>query len=189
MYLTQGRTPPEYLIWSFNLVLIEEVYHKGELIMTKNESNVWLKEFSPSFLCAAITIQVLVLIPKSKWVSAIESLEQNQGKMDLKDKLFTLIGKLQAGENKSTKGIIIDKRYHSDKRFSSKKWCHKKAISEHMLTTKDQEILVMFVADIIGQKEGLLDRELQELLEITKAFDNLMDVLTLMNNLTTNKSF
>ena len=179
LYLTQGRTPPRYLIWSYNLVLEEEVYYKGELLLTKDASNGWLKEFSRGFIGAAMTIQILVLIPKSKWLSAIKYIEQNQEKEELRDRLFRLIGKLQAGENEHTKDITIDKRYHSEKRFSSKKWCHKNAFNNHVLTIEDQEILVNFVADIVGQNEGL-HRELIELLEITKDIDNLIDVLTLM---------
>ena len=51
-----------------------------------------------------------------------------------------------------------------------------------MITTEDEKILVEFVADLLGEKEGLLNRELQELLGITKDIENLCNALTYTSN-------
>ena len=181
IYLTQGRTPTPNLM-HFQLVLENEVFYKEELLMTKEESNAWLNGFGTAFLEAAMSVQILVLIPKSKWLGAVQSVELNQENEKLRNKLFRLIGKLQAGENPNTKGIIIDQRYHSEKKIRSEKWCYKNAIYNDVITTEDEKILVEFVADILGEKEGLLNRELQELLGITKDTENLCNALTYTSN-------
>ena len=181
IYLTQGRTPTPNLM-HFKLVLENEVSYKEEILMTREESNSWLKGFGSAFLEAAMSVQILVLIPKSKWLSAMEVLQHNQENEELKDKLFRLIGKLQAAENVGTKGITIDKRYHSEKKIRPQKWCFKNAIYNDLITIEDENILEEFVADILGDKEGLLNKDLQELLGITKDIENLCNAFTYTRN-------
>ena len=172
-------------IRKFHLVLEEEITYKDEVIMTREESNAWLKEYGTDFLGAAMTIQMLVHIPKSKWLNAIESLDQNQGKEELRNKVFRLIGKLQAGENERTKGITIDEKYQSEKKISSQEWSHRNAANNHLITNEDEKILIEFVTDIIGDNEVTLSREMQELLGITEENDNLYNAFTY----TTNKTY
>ena len=182
--LTQGRTPRER-IRKFHLVLEEEITHEDEVIMTREESNAWLKEYGTDFVRAAMTIQMLVHIPKSKWLNAIESLDQNQGKEELRNKVFRLIGKLQAGENERTKGMTIDEKYQSEKKISSQEWSHRNAANNHLITNEDEKILIEFVTDIIGDNEVTLSRDMQELLGITKENDDLYNAFTY----TTNKTY
>ena len=179
--LTKGRTPPEWMFRCYKLILEEEVRYKGEVVMTDGESNAWLKEFGTAFLDAAISMRILVKIPKSKWLSAIESLEKQQENEELRDKLFNLIGKLQAGENEGTKGIDIDKRYHSEKKISSQRWLR----NENLITNEDEKILVEFTANIVGDKDGLHDKKLQGLLGITEDIENLCNAFSY----TTNKTY
>ena len=181
--LTKGRTPPEWMFRCYKLILEEEVWYKGELVMTDGESNAWLKEFGTAFLDAAISMRILVNIPKSKWISVIESMELQNENEEYKDKLFKLIGKLQAGENERTKGIDIDKRYQSDKKIRSQRW--KYDMNNDIITNNDEKILVEYATNIIGDKEGLHDRRLQELLGITEDIDNLCNAFSY----TTNKTY
>ena len=92
----------------------------------------------------------------------------------MKDKLFKLIGKLQAGEDENTVGISIPERYHSNKREIIE-WDRRKAFEEDKLTRKDELMLIDLISDVLGDEEGLLCREFQELLGITEDIENLFD--------------
>ena len=174
--LARGKTPPEWLLRNFQLVDEETEHLKKEMLLTKDESNAWLQEIDTAFLEAVISIQIVVNIPKSMWLSAVETVELKQGNDELKDKLYKLIGKLQAGEDENTVGIAIPKRYNSDTR-KILEWDLRKARETYQgnITEKDELLLIDLVADILGHEEGLLCREFQELLGIREEIENLFD--------------
>ena len=73
--------------------------------MSKSEANGWLMDIDTALLEAVMSLHTLILIPKAKWQKAVEMLEVNEEEIALKEKVFHLIGKLQAGGNINTKGI------------------------------------------------------------------------------------
>ena len=76
-----------------------------------DETHSWLLDVDGSFLCVVITFQKVVLAPKSKWKNAIEEVNNNEAKTHLKEKLFSLIGKLQSYDNRNTRQIEIPDKY------------------------------------------------------------------------------
>ena len=173
-YLTHGKIPPEWSTKCFgSLVIQEEVVYKEEQILNKGEANAWLKEFDTALLEAVISLQILVLIPKSKWLSAIDMVEKNENEMELKDKLLQLLGKLQAGGNANTKDISIPTKYQS--KITEVSWDAKIAFHTDKLTDEEEIMLTDLVAEVLGEEDGLLNRELQELLGITDDIDKLFD--------------
>ena len=177
MWLARGKIPPDWMLRNFCLVDRDTEYWKEKMMLTQEESTAWLSEIDTAFLEAVISIQTVVSIPKSKWLSAIDTLEIDQEKVELKDKLYKLIGKLQAGEDENTVGISIPKRYQSNT-GEILQWDQKKAFQENKLTRKDELMLIDLVSDILGDEEGLLCVEFQELLGIRKEIENLFNAFT-----------
>ena len=176
-YLTHGRIPPEWSTKCFGslgggLVVQEEVFYKDEKLLSKAQANAWLMEIDTAVLEAVISMQILVLIPKLRWVKAIEIVELNEEE-ELKIKLLQLIGKLQAGGNANTKDISIPSKYES--KMTEITWDAKVAFDTDKLTTEEEMMLTDLVAEVLGEQEGLLHRKFQELLDITKDIDNLFD--------------
>ena len=183
-YLTHGRIPPEWSTKCFRslgggLVVQEEVFYKDEKLLSKSEANAWLKEVDTAVLEAVISMQILVLIPKSTWVRAIEMVELNE-EQELKTKLLQLIGKLQAGGNANTKDISIPSKYES--KMTEITWDAKVAFDTDKLTTEEERMLTDLVAEVLGEQEGLLHRKFQILLNITKDIDNLFDAFVYTAN-------
>ena len=141
--------------------------------------DAWLKEVDTAVLEAVISMQILVLIPKSTWVRAIEMVELNE-EQELKTKLLQLIGKLQAGGNANTKDLSIPSKYES--KMTEITWDAKVAFDTDKLTTEEERMLTDLVAEVLGEQEGLLHRKFQILLNITKDIDNLFDAFVYTAN-------
>ena len=185
-YLTHGRIPPaEWSTKCFDslgggLVIQEEVLYKEEQILSKSEANGWLMDIDTALLEAVMSLHTLILIPKAKWQKAVEMLEVNEEEIALKEKVFHLIGKLQAGGNINTKGISIPSNYQS--KISEVNWDAKIASKTDKLTKEEEILLTDLVAEVLGKEEGLLNRTFQELLDITDVIDNLNDAMMFTSN-------
>ena len=185
-YLTKGRIPPaEWSTKAFDslgggLVVQEEVLYKEEQIMSKSEANGWFMDIDTALLEAVMPLHMLILIPKAKWQKAVEMLEVNEEEIALKEKVFHLIGKLQAGGNINTKGISIPSNYQS--KISEVNWDAKIASKTDKLTKEEEILLTDLVAEVLGKEEGLLNRTFQELLDITDVIDNLNDAMMFTSN-------
>ena len=114
MALTQGRTPRVYIVRSKTFHLFEEDYstikngiYTEKCLLNEEEVHAWLKDINSQFLEAIISLQKVILIPETDWVNAAKIVEENPGKEYLKDRLFKLIGKLQAYQHENTKNILI----------------------------------------------------------------------------------
>ena len=185
-YLTHGRIPPaEWSTKCFDslgggLVIQDEVLYKEEQILSKEEANGWLKDIDTALLEAVMSLHTLILIPKSKWQRAVEILEASEEDIELKEKVFHLIGKLQAGGNTNTKDISVPSNYQS--KISEVNWDAKIAFKTDKLTKEEEILLTDLVAEVLGKEEGLLNRKLQALLDITDVIDNLNDAMMFTSN-------
>ena len=179
-WFTWGRTPPS-LIRRFPLVEEDEVYFREELVLTKNESNAWFREIDTALLEAMISMQMVVQIPKSKWLGALQTLEQNQDKK-LKDRLFTLIARLQAGGNWNTMGIQVPKT--EMKTITKVDWKREIKQAEKIikLTAEDEIMLIDYIVDILGDENGLIHKEFQDLLGLSDDIKMIYNVLPYTTN-------
>ena len=179
-WFTWGRTPPS-LIRRFPLVEEDEVYFREELVLTKNESNAWFREIDTALLEAIISMQMVVHIPKSKWLGALQTLEQNQDKK-LKDRLFTLIARLQAGGNRNTRGIQVPKT--EMKTITKVDWKREIKQAEKIikLTAEDEIMLIDYIVDILGDENGLIHKEFQDLLGLSDDIKMIYNVLPYTTN-------
>ena len=178
MYLSQGRTPPSFLIKNFSLVEYEENGGAAseEKHVKKEESRSWLKEIDSSFLEAVVSLQIIVLIPKSAWLTAIQTLEENQEEDEVKDRLYKLIGKLQAGENHNTKDISLPKAEFSISKVDWKEGMVN-AFKTNKLTEEDETMLIDLIVDIIADEDGLIHKQFHKLLGISSDIENLYEEL------------
>ena len=126
-----------------------------------DETHSWLSDVDGSLLCVVITFQNVVLAPKSKWKNAIEEVNNNEAKTHLKEKLFSLIGKLQSYDNRNTRQIEIPDEFKVNKAKDDVDWrCPKPLIEE------DEELLVDLLMDIVADED--VGEDLLELLKIDK---------------------
>ena len=128
-----------------------------------DETHSWLSDVDGSLLCLVITFQKVVLLPKSKWIRAIEEVNANEDKKHLKDKLFLLIGKLQSYDNSNTAEISIPEEYKLPKVVTDP-WYHWPF--PDTLTKEDEELLVNLLHKIVDGED--VGEELLELLKIDK---------------------
>ena len=177
-WFTWGRTP---YLRKFHLVEEDEVYFREELVLTKNESNAWFREIDTALLEAIISMQMVVHIPKSKWLGALQTLEQNQDKK-LKDRLFTLIARLQAGGNRNTMGIQVPKT--EMKTITKVDWKREIKQAEKIikLTAEDEIMLIDYIVDILGDENGLIHKEFQDLLGLSDDIKMIYNVLPYTTN-------
>ena len=166
VYLRALRTPMVFHIKQFEL-MEEEPRRIRELCLKDEEKFEWLKDIETTLFEAVMSIQILVLIPNSQWLLAIEKVEQSPT-TEMRETLFKLIGKLQDHENENTKGIEIPDKYHDE--FRGTLDFHD-AFKIEKLTRENELYLIDSVAEIVGDEEGLHCRELQELLDITLDMD------------------
>ena len=178
VYLSQGRIPAT---WTTNCFHLVEKRNESPPEIEDPYDWTWVKDIDTAFLEAVLSMKAIVRIPYSKWISAIKILEDNQGNETLKEKVFRLIGKLQAGKNANTMGISIPEKYHSN--AATMKWDQgKNAFCTKMLHREEEIMLTDLIADVLGNEEGILNREFQDLLEITEDIENFYDAFAYTTN-------
>ena len=121
-------------------------------------------------------MQIIVLIPKSAWLTAIQTLEENQEEDEVKDRLYKLIGKLQAGENHNTKDISLPKAEFSISKVDWKEGMVN-AFKTNKLTEEDETMLIDLIVDIIADEDGLIHKQFHKLLGISSDIENLYEEL------------
>ena len=156
-FLKQGRTPSTQNMNKFHLV-------EGETGLENDEVHDWLKNIDSGLLDSVITFQKIVLVPKSRWLSALEVVKDNPDKEELKEKLFKIISNLQAYKNENTTDILIPDEYKSNFKPPANEWS---PLPEDF-SKEDEVMLDRLVATIIGEEEEILDGSLQSLLKISK---------------------
>ena len=181
VYLRDLRMPMAFHIKQFQLIE-EDTPRMKELCFKDEDKFEWLKEIETALFEAVMSIQILVLIPKSQWLLAIENVEHVEQipVNKVREALFILIGKLQDLENENTKGIDIPDKYHDD--LGGRAQHYHDAFKIEKLTTFNELHLIGLVAKIVGDEEGLHCRELQELLDITLEMENLYRTIGFTKN-------
>ena len=166
--LSRGQTPSFKEFNSFHLIEADFAEIRHEEILD------WLKEINGRLLTTLIQLQQLALIPKSRWLAIIEKVKKQKNE----NFLLRIVGKLQAYENENTKEIKIPKRFKSSCKTSNNppKNCKKK------ISKDDEEDFITLIADILIDQERWKDKELWDLLKITKPMKNLNLALTVTMN-------
>ena len=83
--LRQGKIEySEYRLNGFHLV-------EGETGMDNEEVHNWIKEIDADLLVNVIEFQKIVLVPRSRWLSAIEDVTDDPDNDDLRGRLFRYI--------------------------------------------------------------------------------------------------
>lgn len=109
LYLEGHRKiPSELAVNRFHLV-------EGAFVAECDEVHAWLKDVDSQVLKSVIIFQKIVLVPKSRWISTDKKMKSNSEIHPMKDKFYTLIGKLQAYENRNTEDILIPDEYKCNK--------------------------------------------------------------------------
>ena len=168
------ENPTKSIFNSFHLVEAEVKFNfsdseeEGGIVQDydHDDTHKWLSQVDGSFLWLVITFQNVVLVPRSKWIKAIEVVNTLDDKKHLKEKLFRLIGKLQSFENENTKGISIPEEFNVEKANKNPRWN-----KPSNLTKEHEELLVKFLKNIVANDD--VNQELQTLLNMTRVVDNL----------------
>ena len=168
--LGHGEVPSEEELLKFHLV-------ESETEMDSDEVHDWLKHVNTSHLKMVITFQQVILIPKLKWLSIIDKVK-NESKKDFQERIFKMIGRLQAYGNENTKEINIPEEYQSKIKLSDTVknkivWYNSLGWSKGYLKKEDEDIFEDLVLDIIGDKKLITDDKFQDLLRIKKNLENL----------------
>ena len=143
-------------------------------MLNEKESHAWVEKINANFLEAVITLQNVINTPTATWINAVTAVEHSNQE-ESENKLFTLIGNLQANAFENTKDILIPKKFKSTcEQSESTKW--KKYLPKHNTFTKEDEIenlLIKYTENILGENMNLIDEEIQELLNIKEKMESL----------------
>ena len=184
LYLSQGKTPRAYSIkyGDFDLIVadystIKDGIYERKCLLNEKELHAWMNGINSKLLKAVMTLRNVVLISESDWDIAINAVEEISDKENLKDKLFTLIGKLQAYDNDNTKNVLVPEKYKS-RCIESTVWKENyNCWANNIFIKEDQMKTLTFIEDILGNNLCLIDNEVQDLLKIREDMDNLNFVL------------
>ena len=152
----------------------------------------WMKMISCVLLSNVMTFQQIALVPRSRWKSAIEQVENDPSKEKYKDKIYKIIGKLKSYNHGRTKGIKIPEGYESEckaiQECPMKKgenipgeqgWKKegKKEISLWKLSSDESILLIRLIIDIIGDEKDVRNGDFGKILKIHKIFENIETAL------------
>ena len=154
--LGHGEVPNQEEMLMFHLV-------ESETETDSDEVHDWLKFVNTNHLNVVITFQQVILIPKSKWLSLVEKVK-NDSEADFRERLFKMIGKLNAYGYENTKEIHVPEKYKSRSKISEsvkKKitWYNSLGWSKGYLKKEDEDILENLVLDIVGDKKLIKDEK------------------------------
>ena len=192
MYLSIGKVPDlafrsvrDQLIQSDYSTYKDGIYTYKSLL-NEEEEHAWVKEIKGQFLEAVIAFQIVILIPRSNWENAVKTVKE-AGKEELGNKLFKLIGNLQAsntgnqtmwdGKEHARMGfeVAIPEKFRSIcNQSESTRWegnynCQHREI----FCQEDENLLIKYIENILGEHLHLIDEEVQELLKIKEDMENL----------------
>ena len=118
LYLSQGKTPKAYSIKKkqYDLIvkdysIIQDGIYEKKCVLNEEELHEWMNRINSKLLKAVISLRNVVLVSESNWKIAINAVKETSDQ-DLEDKLFRLIGKLQAHVNDNTKNISVPEKYN-----------------------------------------------------------------------------
>ena len=158
--LSYGRTPYISEMNKFHLVEADFVEKFHEELLN------WVKEVNRRLLETIIQFQQIVLMTKSRWLSAMKKVK------DKEDEIFILkvIGKLQAYKNENTKEIQIPDDFKSSCKITEMRH---EGFFKRRVAKKDEDYFISLMTDILIDQEKWKDEKLQKLLRTRKAMVNL----------------
>ena len=183
MYLSIGKVPDlafrsvkDQLIQSDYSTYKDGIYTYKSLL-NEEEEHAWVKEIKGQFLEAVIAFQIVILIPRSNWENAVKTVKE-AGKEELGNKLFKLIGNLQAnntGDQRMWDGkeharmgfeVAIPEKFRSIcNQSESTRWEGNYNCWQHeIFCQEDENLLIKYIENILGEHLHLIDEEVQELL-------------------------
>ena len=192
MYLSIGKIPD----LAFNSVrdqLIQSDYstykdgiYTYKSLLNEEEEHAWVKEIKGQFLEAVIAFQIVILIPRSNWENAVKTVKE-AGREELGNKLFKLIGNLQAnntGDQRMWDGkeharmgfeVAIPEKFRSIcNQSESTRWEGNYNCWQHeIFCQEDENLLIKYIENILGEHLHLIDEEVQELLKVKEDMENL----------------
>ena len=192
MYLSIGKVPDlafrsvrDQLIQSDYSTYKDGIYTYKSLL-NEEEEHAWVKEIKGQFLEAVIAFQIVILIPRSNWENAVKTVKE-AGKEELGNKLFKLIGNLQAsntgnqtvwdGKEHARMGfeVAIPEKFRSIcNQSESTRWEGNYNCWQHeIFCQEDENLLIKYIENILGEHLHLIDEEVQELLKIKEDMENL----------------
>ena len=192
MYLSIGKVPDlafssvrDQLIQSDYSTYKDGIYTYKSLL-NEEEEHAWVKEIKGQFLEAVIAFQIVILIPRSNWENAVKTVKE-AGKEELGNKLFKLIGNLQAnntGDQRMWDGkeharmgfeVAIPEKFRSIcNQSESTRWEGNYNCWQHgIFCQEDENLLIKYIENILGEHLHLIDEEVQELLKIKEDMENL----------------
>ena len=192
MYLSIGKVPDlafrsvrDQLIQSDYSTYKDGIYTYKSLL-NEEEEHAWVKEIKGQFLEAVIAFQIVILIPRSNWENAVKTVKE-AGKEELGNKLFKLIGNLQAnntGDQRMWDGkeharmgfeVAIPEKFRSIcNQSESTRWEGNYNCWQHeIFCQEDENLLIKYIENILGDHLHLIDEEVQELLKIKEDMENL----------------
>ena len=189
LYLVKGSTTPNCMIKNFDLndeKLSEikytvykrnkEVMHHEVMHPNEKERHHWLRNIKASLLEAVMTLQTVLLIQESQWLNAMKVVETNSDMKIFRERLFRLIGRLQAYKTENTQNLKIDEIYKTRPKIVDVEiWKIRQSHSSSDVTKKEEKVLLVAVEGLL--KDDLLDTRFQDLLGITEKMDNLFVAL------------
>ena len=128
----------------------------------QDELHAWLKDVDSRLLEMVIKFQKIVQIPKSRWIRVVEKVESKSENDKMKDKLFTLIGKLKSYENPCTRNVSIPDEFKSQRSFHTR-FRTIPAANDSSLPKEMELHLCGLIEDILGEDI----EELYDLLRLT----------------------
>ena len=141
-------------------------------MLNEKESHAWVEKINANFLEAVITLQNVINTPTATWINAVTAVEHSNEE-ESENKLFTLIGNLQANAFENTKDILIPKKFKSTcKQSESTKWKNYLP-NRNTFTKEDENLLIKYTENILGENMNLIDKEIQELLNIKEKMESL----------------
>ena len=184
LYLSQGLTPRVgdmnwgHVIRSdYSTLKYRNAYRRfveEESFLNEEETHLWLKEINAELFEAVISLQSVVLIPKSDWLNAIKTVNENENEI-LKVKLFTLIGKLQARSNENTMDILIPKKYEAIcyQSEATRRPRHLCMLDTYILKEEVEVKVMGYIHQVLGDEFYSMDAEFLDLLQIKDKMESL----------------
>ena len=177
-YLRRGECPPETWLNKFHIVEHEKCskyVDKDGKEFDPDKLHEWLKEIDIRLLILMISFQKIALVPRSYWLKAQKEVE-NAKKDHLKERLYKLIGKLQAYKHMNTKDVVIPDGYRSICKATEDNLPIWDSMPD-VLSSEDETLLVNLLEDIVTH-DDINDQEMEDLLKISHHMD-VLDVASL----------
>ena len=156
--LKWGRTPT----WTGDKTLNSLHLVEGDFKASAHDQmHAWMEDIDGGLFYKMITFQQLLLVPHSRWLSAIDKVKESYRNI-----LFRMIGQLNSYQHESTEGLTIPDEF--------KLKCKENKETDEALKARDRDdLLIDWIDEVIGTEDEWNDGYLGGLLRIQDTLDNL----------------